>query len=170
MATKTTGDGATHRILAWHMRSEMKLALVIMLITITGCATISPEREIYNHGLGSIRRAEGNANERAAAEAHADVLRAFTKLESNLKENSADATARNKDMSETLHGQQVLSPKELGDVIGGLIDAAARADSHRLLDFRREISDRDNPDGFDPVRRAVLDRELNRRGIIARGR
>jgi len=153
----------------------MRHALTIALLALTGCATtaaINPAREMYDHGWNSIHRAEGDANDTAAAEAQADILRAFTKLKGNLDENSSAASRRGKDMAETFHGRQVpeFSPEELGNVIGELIDAATAADSHRLLDFRRSIADRDNPDGFDPVRRAILDRELNRRGIIARGR
>lgn len=150
----------------------MRHALAIMLTALTGCATtgvVDPARKMYDHGWNSIRRAEGNANDRATAEAEADILRAFTKLRGNLEESSTDAARRGKDMAETFHGRQIpeLSPEELGDVVGRLIDAAAAAGSRRLVDFRRSIADRNNPDGFDPVRRAILDRELKRRGIIA---
>lgn len=162
----------------------MRLALAIMLTALTGCAAtaIDPARGMYDHGLDSIRRAEGDADDRVSAEAQADILRAFMKLRANLKENSSDAAGRKRDMADALRGREItelaetfhgrrmprFSPEELGDVIGGLIDAAAAADSRRLVDFRRSIAGRDNPDGFDPARRAVLDRELRRRGIIDR--
>lgn len=142
-----------------------------MLAALTGCAAtgaIGPTRELYDHGWDSVRRAEGDADDRAATEAHADILRAFAKLKGDLRENSAAASRRGKDMAETLRGRQMpeFSPQELGDVIGRLIDAAEAADPHVLQDFRRSIADRGSPDGFDPVRRAILDRELRRRGII----
>lgn len=150
----------------------MKALLAIILTAVTGCATtaaIDPVRGIYDHGWDSVRRAETDADARATAEAQADILRAFTKLKGDLEENSSDASRRGKDMAEVFHGRQMpqFSPDELGDIVRRLIAAAAEAGSSRLVDFRQGIADRDHPDGFDPVRRTILDQELKRRGIIA---
>ncbi len=142
-----------------------------MLMALPGCAVtaVDPARQMYNHGLNSIRSAKMDADDRATYEAHADILRAFEKLKGDLWQNSATASRRGEDMTETLRGRRTpeFSPQELGDVIGRLMDMAAGVDSRVLANFRGSIADRDNPDGFDHVRRAILDRELRRRGIIS---
>lgn len=144
----------------------MKHALLAIILTLTGCTATATNRagEMHDHGQSSIRRANRDADDRVASEAEADILRAFMKLKGNLRENSSVAFRRGNDMDRTLRGWQ-FSPEGLGNDIGRLMDAAAEADSRRLLNFRRSIADRDNPDGFDPVRRAILDRELERRGV-----
>ena len=150
------------------VQCRMRPSLAIMLMSVAGCATtLDPARGIYDHSQDSIRRAKRNADDRVADEAQADILRAFIKLKGNLQESSSAALQRRIDMAEIFRGQAPqFSSQELGEIVGRLMDEANAADSHRLLDFRADIVDRSNPDGMDPIRRAVLDRELRERGII----
>lgn len=150
------------------IQCKMRPSLAVILVFMAGCATTAfdPAREIYNHGQDSIRRAKGDANDRVADEAQADILRAFMKLKGNLRENSSAALRRGTDMAETFRGQPRFSSQELVEIVSRLMDEASAADSRRLLDFRRTIANRSNPDGMDSIRLAVLDRELGERGII----
>lgn len=135
-----------------------------------GCAPRPTEWEMFRHDWRLAEDIQGNASERAVADAQAKVLSALAELRTALGESSASASASRSDLAETVLRRAIdpgapfpasfANPRKLEEDMSRLLRQAAEAPVWRLMEFRGAIEGRSDPDGMDPVRRAILDHEI----------
>jgi len=142
-----------------------------VLLLCPACASTRPaDLEIFRHNWRLAENIETNADDRAVANAQAEVLRALSALKTALKENSASAAEDRTELAGILLGGNIdpnmpfpesfSTPEKLERDMGRLLREASNAPTWLLLQFRETLEGRVNPDGMDPVRRAILDNEI----------
>lgn len=137
-----------------------------------GCASQKPEQEMLRHDWRLTERIQDTTSDRATADAQAKVLAALIELRAALEKSSASASASRSDLAAILRQADgdgapfpasFADPKTLEEDISRLLTEADAAPTRLLTQFRDFIKGRSNPDGMDPVRRAILDHEIRMR-------
>ena len=128
---------------------------------------------MLRHDRRLTEEIQGASSARATADAQAKVLAALVELRAALERNSASASASRLDLAEAVLRRgtdpgapfpaSFANPKTLEEDMSGLLREAADAPTRLLTQFRGSIEGRSNPDGMDPVRRAILDHEIRMR-------
>jgi len=137
-----------------------------------GCAARTPEWEMLRHDWRLTKEIQDTSSDRATADAQAKVLAALIELRAALEKSSASASASRSDLIEVVLGTDpgapfpasFANPRTLEEDMLRLLTEASDAPTRLLVQFRDSIKDRSNPDGMDPVRRAILDHEMRIRG------
>jgi len=153
--------------------------LTITVLLCPACATTRPaDLEMFRHNWQLAERIEDSADDRAISDAQAEVLRALNTLKAVLRENSAAAEGDRAELAGMVLGgidsvpfpESFSSPERLEQDMGRLLREASDAPTWLLVQFRETLEGRANPDGMDPVRRAILDNEIRVRQDARRGR
>ena len=169
------------------MRNGRTIVIGLSLLLCSGCAGNrqariavhrDPGLEMFRHNWDLSRQTENHADDRVVAQAQADVLKALSSLKSALRRNSEFAAEERGELAETLAGidvgspfpQSFSTPERLEKDMGVLLREASEAPTWLLLQFREELRGRVNPDGMDPVRRAIIDNEIRVRQDARLGR
>jgi hypothetical protein len=126
---------------------------------------------MLRHDWRLTERIQDTASDRATADAQAKVLSALIELRAALEKSSATASASRADLAAVLRAAgddapfpaSFADPKTLEEDISRLLTEAEDAPPRLLVQFRDSIRGRSNPDGMDPVRRAILDHEIRMR-------
>jgi len=126
---------------------------------------------MLRHNWRLTERIQDTASDRATADAQAKVLAALVELRTALERNSASASASRSELAAVLRQADpgaplpasFADPKWLEEDVLGMLREAADAPTRLLVRFRDSIRGRSNPDGMDPVRRAILDHEIRMR-------
>jgi len=134
---------------------------------------------MFRHNWQLAERIEDSADDRAISDAQAEVLRALNTLKAVLRENSAAAEGDRAELAGMILGgidsvapfpESFSSPERLEQDMGRLLREASDAPTWLLTQFRETLEGRANPDGMDPVRRAILDNEIRVRRDARLGR
>jgi len=154
--------------------------LAIIALLCPGCATTQPAGlEMFRHNWRLAERIEDSADERAISDAQAEVLRALDTLKTVLRENSTAAEGDRAELAGMILGgissvapfpESFSNPERLEQDMGRLLREASDAPTWLLMQFQETLEGRANPDGMDPVRRAILDNEIRVRQDARRRR
>ena len=151
----------------------MRLFSVMLLATCAACGCSAPSKgglDMFRHTWQTAEMTENHADGKAIAEAHGKVLAAMLELKNTIGKNSDESSHDRAELASILLNMEIdpdrppplsfASPERLERDMSALLQEASDAPTWQIMQFRKSLVGRINPDGMDPVRRAILDNEL----------